>query len=265
MTDVSSTSHAQSNRPGWLDRLYPLWLWLVLLPVVVVYTMIAAPLAMAVCLFGGQRFANTQIAARWARLIAQLTPVELDIEGAEHIEPGRSYVVVANHQSQYDIPVIYGYSGLDLRWVMKAEVGRIPFVAQGCRAIGHIFIDRSNPDQARAAINAAVARLDEGTGILFFPEGTRSRTGELLPFRKGAFRVAADRGWAVLPMTVIGTRDILRPGGLRIRPGRAKLIIHPPIEAKQEGDGLTIDEVVRDLHRRSRDVIASALEPTDAV
>src|SRR6056297_282410 len=147
MTDVSSTSHAESNRPGWLDRLYPLWLWLVLLPMVVLYTMIAAPLAMLVCLFGRQRFANTQIAARWARLIAQMTPVDLEIEGAEHIEPGRSYVVVANHQSQYDIPVIYGYSGLDLRWVMKAEVGRIPFVAQGCRAIGHIFIDRSDPDR----------------------------------------------------------------------------------------------------------------------
>ena len=264
MTDVSSTSHAESTLPGWLDRLYPLWLWLVLLPLVVLYTIIAAPLAIVVCLFGGQRFANTRIAARWARLIAQLTPVQLEIEGAEHIEPGRSYVVVANHQSQYDIPVIYGYSGLDLRWVMKAEVGRIPFVAQGCRAIGHIFIDRSDPDQARNAINSAVAQLGEGTGILFFPEGTRSRSGQLLPFRKGAFRVAADRGWPVLPMTVSGTRDILPPDGLRIRPGRARLVVHPPIEPAEVGASMPIDEVVRELRRRSRDAIASALESPDA-
>jgi 1-acyl-sn-glycerol-3-phosphate acyltransferase len=264
MTDASSTSHAESNRPPWLDRLYPLWLWLVLLPAVVIYTMIAAPLAMLACLFGGQRFANLQIAARWARLIAQLTPVDLDIEGAENIEPGCSYVVVANHQSQYDIPVIYGYSGLDLRWVMKAEIGRIPFVAQGCRAIGHIFIDRSNPDQARSAINEAVARLADGTGILFFPEGTRSRTGELLPFRKGAFRVAVDRGWAVLPMTVTGTRDILPTGGLRVRPGRARLVIHPAIKPDSLRSSGSADEAVRELRRRSRDAIASALEPANA-
>jgi len=262
---VSSTSHAESNRPGWLDRLYPLWLWLVLLPMVVLYTMIAAPLAMLVCLFGRQRFANTQIAARWARLIAQMTPVDLEIEGAEHIEPGRSYVVVANHQSQYDIPVIYGYSGLDLRWVMKAEVGRIPFVAQGCRAIGHIFIDRSDPEQARSAINAAVRRLGDGTGILFFPEGTRSRTGQLLPFRKGAFRVAVDRGWAVLPMTVTGTRNILPPGSLRIRPGRARLVIHPPIEPKDRASAASTDDVVGDLMTRSRAIIADGLEPRDEV
>jgi 1-acyl-sn-glycerol-3-phosphate acyltransferase len=264
MTDVSSTSHAESSRALWLDRLYPLWLWLVLLPVVVAYTMIAAPIAMVVCLFGGQRFANLEIAARWARLIARLTPVDLEIVGAEHIEAGRSYVVVANHQSQYDIPVIYGYSGLDLRWVMKAEIGRIPFVAQGCRAIGHIFIDRSNPEQARTAINAAVRRLGAGTGILFFPEGTRSRTGQLMPFRKGAFRVAADRGWSVLPMTVSGTRDILAPGGFRVRPGRARLTIHPPIEPDAVGQGGSVDSVVQDLQRRSRAAIASALECTDA-
>lgn len=257
MTDVSSNAPASEPLPTWLDRLYPLWLWLVLLPAVVIYTMIAAPLAILVCLFGKHRFANTRIATRWARLIAQLTPVKLDIEGAEHIEPGQSYVVVANHQSQYDIPVIYGYSGLDLRWVMKAEIGKIPFVAQGCRAIGHIFIDRSDPDQARAAINRAVSALPEGTGILFFPEGTRSRSGQLLPFRKGAFRVAADRGWPVLPMTVVGTRDILRPGGFRVRPGRARLVIHPPIHL-QDGPK---DEQVRSLMRRSRDVIGSALGP----
>ncbi len=255
-----------------MERLYPLWMWLVLLPATVLFTIIAAPIAIVVCLFGGQRFANLRIAALWARLIARLTPVRVEIEGMQNVQPGRSYVVVANHQSQYDIPVIYGFCGLDLRWVMKAEIGRIPFVAQGCRAIGHIFIDRSDPEQARAAINRAVADLPEGTGVLFFPEGTRSRSGELLRFRKGAFRVAVDRGLPVLPMTVTGTRDILEPGRFRVRPGRARLIIHPPIEPEARRDARSRadraidppaygvpDSPTQRLSDRARAAIASAM------
>ena len=236
--------------------MYPLWQWLVLLPAMVLFTIIAAPVAIVVCLFGGQRFANLRIAALWARMIAWLTPIQLQIEGMENVEPGRSYVVVANHQSQYDIPVIYGFCGLDLRWVMKAEIGRIPFVAQGCRAIGHIFIDRSDPEQARNAINTAVAGLAPETGILFFPEGTRSRSGRLIRFRKGAFRVAADSGMAVLPMTVTGTRDILPCDSFRIRPGAARLVIHPPIEP---GSG-PLDEQVNTLRAASVRAIESALD-----
>ncbi len=144
---------------------------------------------------------------------------------------------------------------------MKAEIGVIPFVAQGCRAIGHIFIDRSNPEQARAAINRAVGELPAGAGVLFFAEGTRSRSGELMPFRKGAFRVAADRGMAILPMTVVGTREILPPGSMRIRPGRARLIIGPPIEP-QPGPA---DQRVQVLCERTRDQIARTLQAHDAV
>jgi 1-acyl-sn-glycerol-3-phosphate acyltransferase len=239
----------------WLAALYPLWQWGVLVPVVVLYTVVAAPLAIVVCALGYQRAANLHLAVRWARLIARATPMRVEIEGGEHIEPGQSYVVAANHVSMYDIPLIYGFSGLDLRWVMKAELGRIPFIAQGCRAIGHIFIDRGNPDQARKAINDAVERLPRGTGVLFFPEGTRSRDGRLKKFRKGAFRVSFDRGLPILPMTVVGTRDILPPGSLRVRPGTVRLIVHPPI---QPGDGPT-DEAVARLCESTRAAIDGPL------
>lgn len=239
----------------WLTLFYPLWQWLVLAPAALVFTLVAAPSAMLLCAFGRPRQANLGAAARWARAIARLTPMRVEIVGAEHIDPEQSYVVVANHQSQYDIPLIYGFSRMDLRWVMKAEIGRLPFIAQGCRAIGHIFIDRGNPDQARAAINEAVDRLPPGTSVLFFAEGTRSRTGELMKFRKGAFRVAVDHGLQVLPMTVVGTRELLEPGSLRIRPGTARLIIHPPI---QPGGGRT-DEAVNSLCARTRAVIAAPL------
>ena len=215
------------QRPYWLI-FYPLWQWLVFVPVAVVVTMLSAILAVPTALIS-PRIANTQIAARWARILASATLVNVEIDGLEHIDPNRSYVVVANHQSQFDIPLIYGYCGLDLRWVMKAELRKLPFVSAGCRAIGHIFIDRSDPEQAREAINQAVARLRHGTGLLFFPEGTRSRSGRLLPFKKGAFRVAVDQQMDILPMTVIGTRDVLPADSVRLRPGTVRLKIHPPI------------------------------------
>ncbi|MDT8449233.1 MAG: lysophospholipid acyltransferase family protein [Wenzhouxiangellaceae bacterium] len=256
---MSESPSEHSGRAPHTSRavtLYPLWQWAVLVPVMVLATIVAALLAVLLSAFGFKRAANIHVAARWARLIAYLTPMRVEIEGRENIEPGQSYVVVANHRSQYDIPLIYGFCGLDLRWVIKAEIGRLPFVAQGCRAIGHIFIDRGNPDQARAAINDAVAKLPPGTSVLFFAEGTRSRNGELLPFRKGAFRVAADRGLPVLPMTVTGTRAILPPGSLRIRPGRGRLVIHPPIRP-QPG---AADQVVGELCARTRSAIAAELE-----
>jgi len=252
---IESRTPAAGAYEHWLLVLYPLWQWLVLIPIAALITIAAALAAVLMSAFGLQRQANLGVAARWARVIAYLTPMRVEIEGAEHIDPNQSYVVVANHQSQYDIPLIYGFCGLDLRWVMKAEIGKLPFIAQGCRAIGHIFIDRGNPEQARASINTAVARLPPGTGVLFFPEGTRSRSGELINFRKGAFRVAVDRRLPVLPMTVVGTRELLEPGSLRIRPGCARLVVHPPI---RPGGG-SVDEAVAELSRRTRSVIAEPL------
>lgn len=248
MTD----SHPDPRRTGF--SLYPLWQWLVVVPVIVVTTMIGGILAALVATLISPRLANLYIAVPWCRLVAGITPMRVDVEGREHLPEQRACVVVANHQSQYDIPLIYGFCGLDLRWVMKAELGRVPFVAQGCRAIGHIFIDRSDPDQSRDAINRAVGALPDGTGVLFFAEGTRSRDGRLLPFKKGAFRVAVDKGLPVVPMTVTGTRDVLPSGSLKIRPGRARLIIHPAVETA----GLT-DADVRGLCNRVRDIIAAPL------
>lgn len=249
-------AQARPGRGSGLVRLYPLWQWLVLVPVMVVATVLAAPLVIVLCLAGFQHAANVHVAARWARLIAYLTPMRVRVEGREHVQDGQQYVVVSNHQSQYDIPLIYGFSRLDLRWVMKAEIGRIPFVAHGCRAIGHIFIDRSNPEKARAAINDAVAALPERTSILFFAEGTRSRSGELLKFRKGAFRVAVDRNLPVLPVTVVGTREVLPSDSLRIRPGATRLVFHPPIDPP----GGPPDQAVQTLCRQTRAAIATTLE-----
>lgn len=248
-----------SSQPAWLN-LYPLYQWLIYLPLAVLATLLSALLAVPLALLVSPRLANLWVAVHWGRVLAWLVPVRVQVEGLDRIDPGQSYVVVANHQSQFDIPVVYGWIGLDLRWVAKAEVGRIPFVAAGCRAIGHVFINRSDPAQARTAINRTVARLKPGTGLMFFAEGTRSRSGELLPFKKGAFRVAIDQQLPILPVTVTGTRNILPADSLRIRPGRVRMIVHSPVST----EGLT-HEQAGELRRRCHAVIASALPQGSAV
>lgn len=245
-------SHSTSQ-PLWLN-FYPLFQWFIYVPLAVLTTLICALLAVPIALLLSPRLANLHVAVPWGRVLTRLVPVRVEVEGLDRIDPERSYVVVANHQSQFDIPVIYGWIGLDLRWVAKAELSRIPFVAAGCRAIGHVFIDRSDPDQARGAINRAVGRLKPGTGLMFFAEGTRSRSGELLPFKKGAFRVAVDQQLPVLPVTVVGTREILPAGRLTIRPGSVRLVIHDPIETADMSIG-DAGSLRRACHAR----VASAL------
>lgn len=242
-----------SRRLYWL---YAPWQWLVFVPLVILLTILGALIAIPLARFASPGLASRAVAANWARLVTWLTPVRVRVRGRENLVPGQSYVVVANHRSQYDIPIIYGFSGLDMRWVMKAEVLRIPLLGRGAVAVGHVAIDRENPEAARAAINSVLSDIRHGKGILFFPEGTRSKDGRLGRFKKGAFRVAIDQGLPILPVTINGTRRILPPGTIRLIPGMAELVIHPPVPTRDQT--LAQLPALRDRVHRAVD---SALEP----
>jgi 1-acyl-sn-glycerol-3-phosphate acyltransferase len=233
---------------------YQIYAWLIFLPLVALLTLVFSTLTILAAWLVNPQVASRVFAVNWARICAAITPMRVHVEGAEHAQRDRSYIVASNHQSQYDILVVYGWLQLDLKWVMKQELRKIPAIGIGCEKAGHIFIERRNPKQAAAAINAALKRLGDGVGILFFPEGTRSADGRLLPFKKGAFRTAIDQQVPLLPVTVVGTRDILPARSLRLFPGSAKLIIHAPIETA----GMTVDQV-DELMARARETIDSAL------
>ena len=235
---------------------YQLYAWLIFLPIVAVLTAVFSALTILFAWLINPHFASRVFAVTWARIAAWLTPIWVEVEGAEHALRSRSYVVASNHQSQFDILVIYGWLKLDLKWVMKQELRKLPAIGIGCEKAGHIFIDRRNPQQAAKAITDALERLGTGIGILFFPEGTRSPDGHLLPFKKGAFRTAIDQQMPLLPVTLVGTRDILPARTLRLFPGKARMVIHPPIET----EGLTVDDV-EGLLERTRAVIRSAMPP----
>ena len=235
--------------------LYQVYAWLIFYPVGLLVTFSAGWLTVLVSMIWSPRLASRHIAANWAKIICWLTPVHVTVEGAENADPDKTYVVVCNHQSQFDIFLVYGWLRLDLKWVLKAELRKVPAVGIGCEKAGHIFVDRSNTEQARKAISDALSRVGDGVGILFFAEGTRSSDGKLRPFKKGAFRVASTQQLPVLPVTLIGTRDIQRPKSMMIFPGKMRMVIHPAIEA-EGGDEAT---AVRNLMDQTRDAIASAL------
>jgi 1-acyl-sn-glycerol-3-phosphate acyltransferase len=233
--------------------LYQVYAFLVFYPIGLLLTLLTGWLTVLVAILWTPEAASRYCAANWARILCWLTPVKVTVEGAENADPRRTYVVVCNHQSQYDIFLVYGWLKLDLKWVLKAELRKAPGVGIGCEKAGHIFVDRSNPDKARQSVSDALERVGDGVGILFFAEGTRSADGSLRPFKKGAFRVATSQNLPILPVTIIGTRDIQRPKSLLIFPGKVSMVIHPAIEIEGESQ-----EEIRDLMTRTRAVIASA-------
>jgi 1-acyl-sn-glycerol-3-phosphate acyltransferase len=235
--------------------LYQVYIFLIFMPVGLLLTLLTGWTTVLVSMIWSPRVASRYIAGNWARLICWITPVKVVIEGAENADPNKTYVVVCNHQSQYDIFVVYGWLNLDLKWVLKAELRKAPGVGIGCEKAGHIFVDRRNPEKARKSVTDALARVGDGVGVLFFPEGTRSPDGKLRPFKKGAFRVAATQKLPILPITIIGTRDIQRPKSLFIFPGKVKMIIHPAIAASKGEKAVD----VLDLMTKTRAAIASAL------
>ena len=232
---------------------YQLYAWLIFLPLVILLTAVFSALTVIFASIVSPEWASRVFAVTWAKCCAFLTPIKVTVEGGEHAHQEQSYVVVLNHQSQYDILVVYGWLKLDLKWVMKKELRKLPGIGIGCEKAGHIFVDRRNPKQASIAIREALSRLGNGIGILFFAEGTRSVDGHLLPFKRGAFRLSIDQDLPILPVTLVGTRDVLPAKSLSPFPGAVRMVIHPAIRP----DGKNADELLDETRR----VITSAMPP----
>lgn len=235
-----------------LYLLYLPYKWLFFLPFMAVNTLFFGILAVLVSALVNQRIGSYFGGVIWSRINAFLTPMFVKVSGNENIDKGRSYVVISNHQSLYDIFVIYGWLGIDIKWIMKKELAKIPGIGFGSRKVGHIFLDRSNSRVALESLNEAKRKLVNGTSVVIFPEGTRSVTGKMGVFKKGAFKLALDLGLPILPITIIGTKDVLPTGTIALRPGKASMIIHEPIEIHDHND-----ESIKGLMDKARSIIAS--------
>lgn len=195
----------------------------------VVGLLVITPLIYFVGIFFGQRAANN-IPRYYAKLLCFFIPIRISVEGRELIEKEQSYVVVMNHRSLMDIVAIYAAMEMDIRWIMKKELTKIPLFGYAAILLGNIPIDRKNTVSAMKSISKAKEMVVDGTSVAFFPEGTRYNDRILGSFKKGAFHFALDVNLPVLPVAITGTDKIMPVKTHRFKPGKVKIVIHPPVD-----------------------------------
>ncbi len=187
---------------------------------------------------------------RWSRRLLDQANIQLHAYDVDSLAPDETFVVMSNHQSLYDIPVIFQSLGRRVRMVAKKELFRVPVWSRAMRASGFVEVDRQNRERAIQGLAHAKRALSSGTSIWIAPEGTRSRTGKLLPFKKGGFHLALDTGVRILPVTIVGTRNVLLAKGWTVHPGgTVELYVGDPVDPSDYGHERR-DELVQEVRSR---------------
>lgn len=199
----------------------------------------------------------------WAKIITRASLLKVTVEGRENLhslnEMGKtSCVFVANHQGAYDIFLICGYLGVEIRWMLKKELEKIPFLGIGCRHAGYIFVDKSSRAAVRDTYRGAEEALKDGASVMVFPEGARTFTGHMGAFRRGAFTLADELQLPVVPLTINGSFDVLprMNDGKFIKHHPLRLTIHKPIYPLSQGH-----ENIERLKKESYEAIMADIAP----
>lgn len=197
----------------------------------------------------GDRF--HRMAAWWGRFCARLMGIDVEITGKELYNPNTNYLIVSNHAGMADIPLILGAIHLNMRFVAKEELGNIPIFGWAIKQAGYVLIKRGQNKEALKSLLKASEVLKNGRSVHIFPEGTRSKTGEIQPFKRGAFMIAQKAHAPILPVTILGSNRITPKKSLRISKARVQIIIGNPIETKgkkaQELQETTFATISRNL------------------
>lgn len=199
------------------------------IPLIYLYTFVMGSISLMLSLYDPLGRKQHWCARVWCRLIARTAGARVRVYGAEHIRPGTSYVFLSSHQSYMDIPAMLGYLPAQLRIAAKKSLFRIPFMGWHLTRAGHIPIDRSSTHNAITSMQRAASYLHDGICAFVFPEGTRSRDGALHEFKKGGFKLAIQAGVPIVPVTIIGSRQILPPESIIFRPGPMDMYVDAPI------------------------------------
>ncbi|MFT3995265.1 MAG: lysophospholipid acyltransferase family protein [Dysgonomonas sp.] len=223
-------------------------------PIFILATIITAIVVMVGCIVGDRKFWSCYPPRYWSKLACRLALCKINVIRKGKLEPNQSYIFVANHQGAYDIFLIYGYLGQDIKWVQKKELRKIPFVGKASEIAGHVFVDQSSRKSMIETIKKAEEQLSEGASIAIFPEGARTYTGKMDRFKRGAFIIAKEMKLPVVPVTVNGPFDVMKIHTYLINPGKLELIIHDPIPTKD----LTDDDIP-ELMNKCHEIVHSGL------
>jgi 1-acyl-sn-glycerol-3-phosphate acyltransferase len=226
---------------------------LYLIPSIAVYTIVLGTASLVGSLFERRgRFAHG-CARTWSWLILATTGVSVDVQGLGGLDPGRTYVFVSNHQSIYDIPVIFANLPYQLRIIAKESLGSFPFLGWHLRRSGHLLVDRRRPDRT-GILERWRALVKDGLSLIIFPEGTRSADGRLSAFKAGSFLLAIEAKLPIVPISVDGTRLVMHKGELTTKPGAVRLTVHAPLET----DGIEAS-AARELAEQARGIVAGSV------
>ena len=214
---------------------YILYQYLIAWPLLAVLTVFTAIFTVCTVHWKNAEFVH-KVQQFWSRSFFWLMFLPVSFDGTEHIQPGQSYVFVANHQSMFDVWLVYGWLPVIFKWLMKAELRKVPFVGTGCKAAGHIFVDRRNAKAAMESLQEGERQLVNGVCTVIFPEGTRSLNGEVGRFKRGAFQIAMDLGLPVIPLSLDGCFEVLPKGKPFLNRHPVHMHIGEAIDLKQFKD-----------------------------
>ncbi len=228
-----------------------------LTPAIGVYTIVLGVASITSSFFDRRGHFAHDCARAWSWLILATTGVHVSVRGLDRLVPGKTYVFVANHQSIYDIPVLFWSLPFQLRIIAKESLGNFPMLGPHLKRTGHMLVDRSRPDKA-GILDWASRLTSNGLSLIVFPEGTRSRDGKMGKFKGGSILLAMQAGLPLVPISVVGSRHVMKKGELTTRPGDVTLIVHDPIETVANAEPTPAQ--IRELADRVRDVIRPAVE-----
>jgi 1-acyl-sn-glycerol-3-phosphate acyltransferase len=171
-----------------------------------------------------------KVANLWAKILLLICNIKVKVIGEENLLRGKPQILMANHQSDFDILISLAYIPVQFRWIAKKELFAIPVFGAAMRNAGYIAIDRSNREKAIQSVEEAALSIRRGKSIMTFPEGARSRDGEIKAFKQGTFHLAIKSGVPIVPVSIIGSGRLMPKRSLRIKPGQIKMVIGKPIE-----------------------------------
>jgi 1-acyl-sn-glycerol-3-phosphate acyltransferase len=227
-----------------------------LIPAISIYTVVLGTLSILSTFFDKRGRAAHWCARAWSWMILSTTGVEVRVSGLDQVTAGETYVFVSNHQSIYDIPVIFASLPFQLRIIAKESLGRFPFLGWHLMRAGHLLVDRSNPDRS-GILKRWRHLVADRISLVIFPEGTRSRDGAVGRFKAGSFLLALEAGLTIVPVTIQGTVHVMTKGRLMTCPGQVALLVHPPIPTPRIENPTIAD--ARGLAARIEAVVRSGL------
>ena len=232
-----------------------------LIPAISVYTMVLGTLSILSTFVDRKGHAAHWCARAWSWMILATTGVDVNVKGLERLAPGATYMFVSNHQSHYDTPVVFSSLPYQLRIIAKESLSKFPVLGWHLKRSGHLFVDRNQPDRA-GILHRWRALVSEGISLIIYAEGTRSEDGHVARFKAGSFLLALEAGLTIVPLSIAGSREVMRKGRLATRPGRVTLHIHEPI-ATPKVESPSINDA-RELAARIESIVRSGVEAPGA-